>query len=328
MPFELLYPVWLALIALMVPALIIWSRRQPEVAHSGLGVQKNLRSWSVLPRIPLALFALAWISMCIALSHPVIPNVSEERVVDSRDIAIAVDISGSMDSKMVPPVGPEFRCLGTCPEEVRKIDIARAALYTFVQAREGDRIALMAFNDNNYYHWPLTTDLEVILQKVEVLTSGSGGTNFQGPVGSGNMGPLQASLNHFRDYGQSRTRIVILVTDGEAPITPERMAELTKQFEQMNVRMYVLGVGEDWVQNKPGTQDLRRFVEAVHGTTFIASNDEEVRAAVAKINETEKSAVVLKSNTDYSDWYLPFLIASLVLWVAFIVFNAATRRTS
>ena len=108
----------------------------------------------------------------------------------------------------------------------------------------------------------------------------------------------------------------------------QAVKQLTKQFEQMNVRMYVLGVGADWVQNKPGTQDLRRFVEAVHGTTFIASNDEEVRAAVAKINETEKSAVVLKSNTDYSDWYLPFLIASLVLWVAFIVFNAATRRTS
>ncbi len=338
-------PLYLALVILVVPMLWLRRKRQTAVGHSQVNLHKNLRSVPIIGWLPTLLFILAWTALCVALARPLLPEVSQKKVIQTRDFIICTDISGSMwsvvqDQDQVNYAGGQPSASNPAPgsgtgdgdssqpQQLRRIDIAQLAIQDFVSHRQGDRVALFVFDDQTYYHWPLTDDLKIIQRKAKLLNlRQGGGTNFEGPDQSNpGVGPLQAAIDHFKAFGKAKTKVLIMVTDGEDSIDPARADVLAQQMQQMGIHVYVLGVGESWTSGQD--LDLGKFADRMGGTVIRVGNKADMQAGFAKIDQMEKSAVVLETSVSYKDIYQYFLGLSLILWLLYLGSTALIRENA
>src|SRR3990167_3641602 len=97
------YPLVLALTLAMVPMLWLKHKRQAALGHSHVGVHSALRSMTLVGWIPSLVFALAWTALCVALARPLLPEIKEKQVIQTRDFVVVTDISGSMSKTISDP---------------------------------------------------------------------------------------------------------------------------------------------------------------------------------------------------------------------------------
>lgn len=310
-------PYYLSLILLLVPFFWLAAKRRHALGHSQVGIHMRIASRSFFRQVISLLFALFWVAACAALARPVLPQVAQRQTIETRDIVIQTDISGSMNE----PVERNFS-LSAPPHGNRQIPTriaaARDAVADFVRERTGDRIALLLFNDESFYCWPLSRDLEVVERRVRQIDRYvTGGTNFDSPNGA-----IQGAIDHIREMSDAQTRVLILVTDGEAFLDRRRSDELVRQILELNIRVYVLGVGQGWLDNSSLTRDLRRIVEAVNGSVIPIGNDAQMRAAFATINQLERSSVQIERSVTYLEIYGLLAGAAAILLLCYLAFGA------
>jgi|AGTN01.3.fsa_nt_gi Uncharacterized protein containing a von Willebrand factor type A (vWA) domain len=291
--------------------------RQPAELVPSVSIQKKLPGLSVLNWVPQVLFLLSMISLNCWLARPVIPVANEYRSVETRDIFIAVDKSGSMDSIITDAEGQDT---------VRKIKAAADAVKFFVSRRKGDRIGLAVFDDKTYMHWPLSDDLSIILRKAALIPAyAGGGTNFESPTG-----PIQAAVDHFKQYGKAKTKVLIMVSDGEAPIADDRLNDLAEQMRAVGGRVYLLGVGENWTDPAKSDaemiQSIKKFITSLGGEIFSVADGKQMMQAVERIDELEKSVVTVEITTTYRDVSRYFGFATSLFLFFFIAAIAFTRE--
>ncbi len=320
-------------VLLLVPAwLWLQRRRQPAIGHSRVSVQANMPAFPVMAWLPTVLRVVFAVTAVAALAFPVLPETKKTRTIQTRDIVLAVDFSGSMSVSIngSPPPGA---LPPNTPGSYQRIDAARDSVMQFVSRRPGDRLGLMIFDDDTYYHWPLSDDLKIILRKSRLLNKYTGGgTNFEGPSpGNPGMGPLQAAIDHLNEFGLAKSKVVILVTDGEASISENRMQELKRQMQAQGIRLYVLGVGDSWTGQGFGammTADLRSLVSQMNGQIFPVGDAAAMQAAFEQINQLELSRVELEESTTYVDIYHYFLAATLVALIGLLACTVITREAA
>lgn len=292
----------------------MYGRHRKSLAHSGLELHKNLKYVGFVGRAAIISMAIGWLLLSIGFVQPQLPQFGERRVELTRDFVIAIDISGSMDSiKLKNPYAPD-------PEKAEQITaklLAQLATRDFVQRRmdQKDRVGLFLFDDQVYYSWPLSTNLDVVLQKNDLTSTYSGGgTNFAGDGISEKMGPLQASHEHFLELGKAKSKVVIMVTDGIADISDRRMVELRELYMKQGYKIYVLGIGDEWVkEDGSSANDLRKFTESIPGSMVIGvGNAEQMKTGFELIDSLEKSSVEMQRGmVDPGNLYQYFVLAGL-----------------
>ena len=305
----------LALCLVSIGLTLIRRWRQPAELVTSLSIQKNLPRFSALGMISQTFFLLAMVFTNLWLAEPVIPVLHETTTKETRDIFIAVDKSGSMDSVILDADGNS---------QGRKIDAAAQALKFFVERRTGDRVGLAVFDDHAYMHWPMTDNLQIILKKADLIGSYSGGgTNFETPTG-----PVQTTINHWREYGKAKTKVLIMISDGEAPISDERMIELTNQMKELGGKIYLIGVGETWTDPAKAedsqVQAIKKLVAGLNGRTFAAADKQQMLDAVSTIDALEKSHVEVEVTTTYRDVSRYFALAACLFLLLFLASAALT----
>ncbi len=130
----------------------------------------------------------------------------------------------------------------------------------------------MAFAREAYIAAPLTLDHDFLLQNLERLNLDSI-DNTATAIGSA----LSASINRLREL-QSKSKIVILMTDGQnnaGRVPPLTAAEAA---QTLGVKVYTIGVGTRGTAHIPGTDVFGRKI--YH--TIQADIDEETLQAIAK----------------------------------------------
>lgn len=318
LPVQFLFPA-AALAVAGIGLFLLWARtrRQPRVKHSQVDIHKNLTGFPLLGWLPTLFFFCFIASLSGLCAWAVFKVDTEEKRIESRDALLAVDFSGSMGGIISagPPEGLEWP---VDKGQFRRIDLAQWAVKQFVAKRQGDRVGLMVFDDATYKHWPMTDDLKIILRKADLIGQATGGgTNFQGPTEHDKrFGPIQAAIEHFKEYGKAKTKVLILVTDGEAPISDQRMQELIAQMKEVGGKIYVLGIGEDWTNpssfSAGQTEPIRKLVAALGGKCFAVGDAKQMAEAVSFVDQLEKSQVVIQRKTDYPDAYQYFAAASVI----------------
>jgi Ca-activated chloride channel family protein len=358
LPFEFMQPWFLLLAIVVIPLIWFRRKRQPAIGHTGAYIHNNMRRTPIIGWLPSLFYVLALLALVAALAKPAIPEAKEVRSMFTRDIFICVDISGSMSSAI--PGGRPDRYVKLAEEakkanptvfkaqeqkagpqqnpaqiQYRCLDAAQDAAYEFVLQRKGDRLGLAIFDDNVYYHWPLTDDLKVILRKCLLINRGTGGgTNFDGPSESAQgRGPIQAAIDHFEEYGKSQTKVLIMVSDGESTISPKRMKELTEQMKALNARAYLLGIGGSWVNsnnspNTGSTKDLRNFIQSLGGKVFAVADVDQMQSSFEAINQLEKSQIFVETTVEYRPIYYIFVGVSLLFVTLFLVTSSLTRQVT
>src|SRR6476660_5671803 len=223
---------YLLLLLLLLP-LLAWLKskrgKPPTFVYSSVQLVRGILNVT-RARSGGFLTAIRWLvlALCIvALAQPRITK-SETRVTASGvDIVVAIDLSGSMRSL-------DFELKGRPADRLQMIkDVLRG----FIEKRPSDRIGLVAFASQAYIAAPLTLDHDFLMQNLERLEIGTIDES-QTAIGSG----LSTAINRLRDL-KSKSKIVILMTDGEnnaGKVDPHTAAEAA---QALAVKVYTIGVG-------------------------------------------------------------------------------------
>jgi Ca-activated chloride channel homolog len=311
-------PVVLALL-LVLPALVALHVRRERrggraVLFPSLGmIPARGRTWRARVRPALAALRVAGLVLLIvALARPQVVRASEISA-EGIDIAVAIDISGSMSS-------PDFGGGQTRIGAVKKV------VHDFVGGLTNDRVGLVVFGNEALVLAPLTLDHAVVQQLADPLEANGRLVGGATAIGTG----LATALNVMRDSA-ARSKVVILLTDGEnntgeiAPIDAARAAKL------LGVRLYTIGAvpGDERQRGAVEVDEalMREMAESTGGRYFAASDETALRQIYAEIAQLERSRVGVRSEfASYDDVMLPLLFAGVLLVLIELLLSVTLLR--
>jgi Ca-activated chloride channel family protein len=258
------------------------------------------RWWQQLPQVLLAI-AIALLSL--GLARPQWETIVQHETFLARDIILIVDLSNSMQNN----VGSGSHLT----DGPRKIDIAKKAARQFIEKRKNDRMGLLVFGDEAFGSWPLTRDLGLIVKKVDRL-----GSTFYG--GTNLVDPFIEAMDHFREMGQSETRILVFLSDGESVISPQMKEKIITGIKEMGIHFYLVGInlGKDY-------NDLLEIVNKAKGRMIPAGSEKELSAAFEEIDRLEQSRVEIESQGKSKELYPLIVLSGLFL----LLFLTLLRNT-
>lgn len=306
-------PKYLYLLLLLIPLIgwYIFKLRKMQATFklsSGYAFEKAPSTLRVYMRhFPFLLRVIAIALVIIVLARPQSVNSSDISKSEGIDIIMALDISGTMMANDFSPT---------------RLEAAKKVASEFINDRQSDRIGLVIFAGESFTQCPLTTDHRVLLNLLSEVKFGmiEDGT----AIGLG----LANSANRLKD-SQSKSRVVILLTDGSnnaGQIAPLTAAELAASY---GIRVYTIGIGSRGTSvarvmtpygmqsmNVSGDFDERTLTEIASktgGSYFRATDNTSLSGIYDEIDQMEKSHISVNTVTKRKELYLPFAIMALAL---------------
>lgn len=233
--------------------------------------------------LKLSLLSLIW---CLVVSAAARPQWVGEAVAlptSGRDLLVAVDISGSM----------ETADMVVQDQQIPRILIVRHIVGDFLQRRKNDRLGLILFGSQAYLQAPLTFDRKTVnrfLQEAQVGFAGK-----RTAIGDA----IGLAIKRLKDRPDSQ-RVVILLTDGAntaGEVDPRQAADLA---QQAGVKIYTIGIGADemirhlgpFAQRVNPSQDLdeetlQYIADVTGGQYFRARNPQELERIYGQLDQLE-----------------------------------------
>lgn len=183
--------------------------------------------WMKRPWLAIAA-TLIWLLLVVAASRPQWVGEIQSMPVTGRDLLLAVDISGSMDTQdmILNKVA------------VNRLVVVKKVAGEFIQRRRGDRVGLILFGSRAYLQTPLTFDTETTATLLDESEIGLAGR--ETAIGDA----IGLAVKRLRDDATS-DRVLILLTDGantSGEIQPLQAAEFAARD---GLTVYTVGVGAD-----------------------------------------------------------------------------------
>jgi Ca-activated chloride channel family protein len=183
--------------------------------------------WMRRPWLALAA-ALIWLLLVLAASRPQWIGEIESVPVTGRDLLLAVDISGSMDTQ-------DMILNKTA---VNRLKVVKKVAGEFIQRRHGDRVGLILFGSRAYLQTPLTFDTETTATLLDESEIGLAGR--ETAIGDA----IGLAVKRLRDDAAA-DRVLVLLTDGantSGEVQPLQAAEFAARD---GLTVYTVGVGAD-----------------------------------------------------------------------------------
>lgn len=307
------YP-WVLYFLLIIPLMIAWyifrgMKVQSSVKYSSVNIFKDIPSTlrEKLRHIPFAVRMLAIGLLLVALARPQNFNSGENVTTEGIDIAMVLDISGSMLAEDLKP---------------NRLEAAKNVIDNFIEGRISDRIGLVIFSRDAFTQCPLTIDYSVLRNLLSEIHSGmiEDGTAIGNAIANG--------INRLKD-SDAKSKIIILLTDGvnnSGEVDPISAAEMAKTF---GIRVYTIGVGTKGeapypvqtpfgirYQMMPVEIDeavLQKISDITDGQYFRATNNQALKEIYDKIDKLEKTKIEITSYKNASERYHSWLWGGLIL---------------
>jgi len=326
---------WLLLLLVLLP-LLAWLKgkqgQPPAFLYSSVQLVRAVLNVN-RSRTGGFLAALRWLALTlliIALAQPRFSKSETKISASGVDIVVAFDMSGSMSSE-------DFKVGG---QRLSRLAMAKQVLKGFIEKRPNDRIGLVAFATQAYIAAPPTLDHDYLLKSLERLEIGTIDPN-NTAIGSA----LSTAVNRLRDL-KSKSKIVILMTDGEnnaGKIAPLIAAEAA---QALGVKVYTIGVGKQGTapmpigrnrftgeivyQDQPVDIDeetLGKIADMTRAKYYRADNTEKFQAIYAEIDKLEKSEAEVKKFTQFRELFPWFVSPGLgLLLIELVLRHTILRR--
>ncbi|MFN3208006.1 MAG: VWA domain-containing protein [Roseovarius sp.] len=238
---------------------------------------------------------LAWALLVLALSGPRDLAPVSALKVSGRDLAIALDLSGSM-------VRDDFHLDG---RQVTRMDAVQTVGAEFARRRGGDRLALIVFGSEAYYATPFTFDTEAVAQEIETSIIGISGraTNISDGLG--------LALKRMQD-SDAASKVVILLSDGVNNAGATKPLGVAELAAKMGVRVHTIALGpkdldtaEEGERGVVDAATLRRIAELSGGESFRVRTTEdlqEVARALDRLEANDSDGLAAEIFRDYWPW--------------------------
>ncbi|MGE9296140.1 MAG: VWA domain-containing protein [Puniceicoccales bacterium] len=283
----------------------------------------------------LRLLALA--ALIFALARPQLGKGHSEVESSGIDIVLAVDVSGSMNAL-------DF---ATQRDLATRLDIVKRVIGEFIERRPNDRIGLIAFAKQPFLVSPLTLNhdwLRKNLERLEIGLIDSTGTAIGPAIGM--------SANRLSDL-PAKSRVVVLLTDGEdtvGQLPPIAAAEAAEAFD---VKIYTIAAGRSgrvpvprvdsngtplrdnngnvvpshYQQSYVDEETLQKVADITNGKFYRATNAQELAAIYDDIDQLEKTEVKLKHYAEYEElFFWPALLGLCFLALEQLLGNTRFKR--
>lgn len=306
-------PWWLLLSLLALLPLL----RQPQ--------DEQLFGWTALlppdptgrwwQRLEKSVAVVGLLALALGMAGIGVPQNNVTRQGSGAEILVLLDRSASMDAALVPrgqtPRADKYA-------EPKKRKIARRALAEFAAARPHDVFALMMFSINQFQVLPFTSQPEMIQAAIHAGGVGSG-------LGDTDVGSaLLAAIARFDDRPVNGNRILLLVSDGGAPITPHARQEIAANLRRNSITLYwiylrsfnqpPLAESADPAYDRSVEVAMHRFFSTL-GTPYRAFEAESPTAmdqAIAELSRQQMLPISYQAKVPRADAaWLAFLCAAL-----------------
>jgi Ca-activated chloride channel family protein len=309
------YPIAFGLFALL-PLLAWWyiknnNRAQPSITVS-TSKAFTVSTWKNRYRhLPFVLRLLALGFLVVALARPQKKHEEEQTEGEGIDIMLCMDVSGSMGSTDIPP---------------SRMEVAKEVAEQFVNGRPVDRIGLVIFSGESFTQCPLTNDRTTLITQIRSLENRAflkDGTI----IGEG----LATAVDRLAQ-SQSKTKVIILITDGKEDAPDTRLIDPLTALEiakSKGVKVYTIGMGatSSLIQENTGPKTrpvnpnidfldealLKKIATETGGLFFRARDKEGLIDTYRQIDQLEKSKIEIKTFNRTEERYLPFMLVALGL---------------
>ncbi len=339
--FEFAFPqaLWLLL---LLPVLAVLRGRQGRLAAVRFSSTAVAREVSGVSRsraghflFALRLFALAL--LIVGLARPRLGQGQSDVESSGIDIVLAVDVSGSMAALDFSDNRP-----------LTRIDALKVVLEDFIRKRKSDRLGLVTFATQPYLVSPLTLNHDWLLQNLRRIDIGliDGSRT---AIGSA----LGVAVNRLRDLKDAKSRVVVLLTDGEnnaGRISPVAAAEAAAAY---GVRVYAIAAGKSgrvmvaqtdragrvlrdsrgqpvqggYAETGIDEKTLQEVARLTNGRFFRAEDAGSLARIYDEIDRLERTEVKLRHYTNYTElFWVPAVLALTLLGLEQLLANTRYRR--
>jgi len=297
--------------------------------------------WRVaLARTVPLLFLAGSFLLIIAAARPRTTLARERRSVNAIAIGMVVDVSGSMEALDLSPSTQNYKT---------RLDVVKEMFAQFVEARPDDLIGLVTFGGYASTRAPLTADHRALVHVLKGVEIPRAQTDAQGrpvdqeetltAIGDG----LATGVARLTD-AEPKTRIIILLSDGESNtgiITPDQAADAAAKI---GVRVYAIGVGSnnrtpfktrdifgrETIAYADATFDetqLKSIAVKTNGRYFSVRDNDGLKNALEEINTLETTKIDRQVYQRFDEHFVRFLLwgAALVALALTLNMNLARR---
>ena len=170
---------------------------------------------------------ITWILLVCALAQPLWVADPIEQIKSARDLMVAVDLSGSMETE-------DFKAADG--KKISRLVAVKQVLTEFAEQREHDRLGLIVFGDSPYLQAPFTEDHGTwltLLAETDIAMAGQS-TKFGDAIG--------LAIKLF-ESSETENRVLIVLTDGNDTDSKMPPIEAAKVAKNKNVTIYTIAVG-------------------------------------------------------------------------------------
>lgn len=310
---------WLLLAVVVIPALYLTLKLYRRRKLRRFGEEATLQSLmpdynGVRGWIKIILFSLAIGFLSVALARPQTGSKLRSTEVKGREVVLLVDVSNSMLAEDVTP---------------SRIERTRYAISRLVERMKEDRLGIVAFAEEAEVVLPITGDYKMAESMVKRLSP-----SLIAHQGTDIGEALEVALLSFTDSTkESKSRVVILITDGEEH--NQRTEAAIEQAMAQGVMVCAIGIGtpegtplringeliedEDgkMVVTKLGEPLLQHIAEATGGIYTRSRNDNfGLDDIISRLDEIEATELTQITFEEYDEQYQWFLGVALLLLVA------------
>ena len=305
---------WVLYFLLLIPLILFWYWKRNKVksaalTYSSLDIFDKLKPTvkEKLRHLPIFLRTFALGLFIVALARPQSFSDGENIYTEGIDVAMLLDISGSMLAEDFKP---------------NRLEAAKNVIDEFVAGRTTDKIGLVVFASQSFTQCPLTIDYPVLRSLLKDIRSGiiEDGTAIGTAIANG--------VNRLKD-SEAKSKIIILLTDGvnnSGEIDPITAAQIAKKF---GIRIYTVGVGTEGEAPYPfqtpfgkryqmvpveiDEKVLSEVAQITEGEYFRATNNKKLEEIYNIIDTLEKTRVEVTSYRKAKELFYVWLAVGLFL---------------
>ena len=316
--FEFASPEWLWLLFLVPLTLVgywllrLWATHKlrrfgdKRTLRELMPERSGVRGW-----IKVSLFALALGFVVLALARPQTGSKLRSMETEGREIVLAVDVSNSMLAEDTEP---------------SRMARTRHAIQQLTRHMKEDHVGIVAFADDVEVLLPITSDYKMAEAKLRSLS----------PALIANQGTdigeaLEVALLSFSNNTRTtRSRVIILITDGEAH---DSMAlDVAERAKEEGVMICCIGIGTPegtalkidgkMIEDEEGkmvvtklNEQLLNDIASTTGGVYIRSTNSSfgLDEVVAELDKMETTQLSHRNFEEYDEEYMWFLGVALML---------------
>ncbi len=320
---HLMAPYWLALFLLPLGAALVFllkkkkgaQKRQLPFSVNSAEIRKLVRRTRFSYRLQFALTLVAFGLLAFAIARPATYQKWTHKWSEGIDIVITFDVSESMDATDFKP---------------NRMTVAKELIRDFIKRRSSDRIGLVIFGGEAVTKVPLTQDYDFLLRQLAdvQMRELKQGTAI-GMALANAVGRLQTST--------SKTKVVILITDGDSNVGAINPVTAATMAVQDKIKIYSIGIGKnsrvlvpiyayDAFGNKThlltqvpsylNPELLQDISRRTGGKAYMATSPTSLEQILQEIDDLEKTKVKISPRRRTDEWYAGFAALAFTLLFA------------